>query len=284
MLCTRIAKLSKIDKFNYLYSLLEGSGGLSLTDENYQAAVDLLQQRFGKPQQVISAHMDELLKIPVCSGDKASQLLFVYGKISVNVRGLEALGVNSSQYGSLLIPIIMSNLPAEIRIQIARNTAAEVWKITDLLEVIRKELEARELSENVRTETDINRKSEHRNPSRNQSSASNLFVRNEETNETKPKCVYCGELHFSASCNRVKDLNKRKSILTRDKRCYLCLRRGHITKECKKQQNCRRCEGRHHQSICQRDSKSEKTEKQPDDSSTNDDTQKVTNNFTTTRN
>ena len=101
--------------------------------------------------------MDELLKIPVCSGDKTSQLRFVYDKISVSVRGLEALGVNSSQYGSLLIPIIMSKLPPGIRLQIARNTSKEVWKIIDLLEVMRKEVEARELSENVQSSEIDNR-------------------------------------------------------------------------------------------------------------------------------
>jgi hypothetical protein len=273
------SQLSTIDKFNYLYSLLEGPAlrsiqGLSLTEENYKSAVDMLNQRFGNQQQVISAHMDELLKIPVCSGDKPSQLRFVYDKISVSVRGLEALGVASSQYGSLLIPIIMSKLPAEIRLHIARNTVDEVWNITDLLEVMRKEVEARELSENVRTRSGEidNRKSENgneidnfrnfnqRNKNKYQASAANLFVKDDESNETKPKCVYCGEFHFSASCTHVKDPSKRKDILTRDKRCYLCLRTGHITRDCKKQQNCRWCAGRHHQSICQRDVKSKTPE------------------------
>ena len=216
--------------------------------------------------------MDELLKIPACSGDKTSQLRFVYDKISVSVRGLEALGVNSSQYGSLLIPIIMSKLPAGIRLQIARNTSEEVWKITDLLEVMRKEVEARELSENVRSSETDNRKSDTGNEIDNyrktnqrskpqyQASAANLYVRDDQTNETKPKCVYCGEYHFSASCTRIQDSSKRKDILTRDKRCYLCLRTGHISRDCKKQQNCRRCEGRHHQSICQRELQNKKPE------------------------
>lgn len=92
--------LSKIDKFNYLNSLLESAvllaiQGLTVTDANYDAAINILNQRFGKPQQIISAHMDELLKIPACNGDKSSQLRFVYDKVSVHVRGLEALGVDS---------------------------------------------------------------------------------------------------------------------------------------------------------------------------------------------
>jgi len=42
--------IAKIDKFNYLHSLLEGAAahsiqGLILTDSNYDDAVELLQQR-----------------------------------------------------------------------------------------------------------------------------------------------------------------------------------------------------------------------------------------------
>jgi hypothetical protein len=55
--------LSSIDKFNYLYSLLEGSAllvikGLALTEENFQIAIDILKQRYGNTQVVIciSAH------------------------------------------------------------------------------------------------------------------------------------------------------------------------------------------------------------------------------------
>ena len=32
--------------------------------------------------------MEELLKLPVCTGDKAVQIRTVYDKVSVNVRGL----------------------------------------------------------------------------------------------------------------------------------------------------------------------------------------------------
>ena len=43
---------SKIDKFNYLSSVLEGTAseamqGLILTEVNYDLAVELLQERFG---------------------------------------------------------------------------------------------------------------------------------------------------------------------------------------------------------------------------------------------
>ena len=74
-------ELTKIDKFNYLVSLLEGSAsraiaGLPITEENYDAAVDIINKRFGKPQQLISAHMDELLEdFFLCNGQTTSTSL-----------------------------------------------------------------------------------------------------------------------------------------------------------------------------------------------------------------
>ena len=127
--------------------------GLALTEENYQIAIDRLKQRYGNMQVVISTRIDEMLKHPDCSVDKAPvrDLHKAYDKINVNVRRLEALGVKSEQYSSLLIPIIMSRLMHELRVQVARKIACELWEINDILEIIRKDLEAREISESVHT-------------------------------------------------------------------------------------------------------------------------------------
>jgi uncharacterized protein (DUF39 family) len=42
----------------------------------------------------------------------------------------------------------MSKLPSEIRLQIARKSTQDVWKIDELLDII-KEVEAREASERI---------------------------------------------------------------------------------------------------------------------------------------
>jgi hypothetical protein len=90
---------------------LEGSAllvieGLALTEENYKVAMDILKKPYGNTQVVISAHMYEVLKLLDCSTGKVRDLRRVCDKIDVNVRVLEALGVKSEQYGSLLIPVI----------------------------------------------------------------------------------------------------------------------------------------------------------------------------------
>ena len=90
-----------------------------MSEANYTAATEILKERLGRIQAIILAHMESLLQLPVCAGDRSSHLCLVYDKIKVNVRGLKALGVRAEQYGSFLIPIIMAKLPSEVRLQIA---------------------------------------------------------------------------------------------------------------------------------------------------------------------
>jgi hypothetical protein len=91
--------------------------------------------------------MDELLKLQVCN-DRPNALRSFYDKVSVHVRGLNSLGLSSDQYGSLLIPIIMSKLPNNIQIQIARKVNSDSWKISELLEVIKVEIERMKMKAN----------------------------------------------------------------------------------------------------------------------------------------
>ena len=202
--------------------------------------------------------MDELLKIPSCVGEKSSQLRYVYDKVSIHVRGLESLGVTAEQYGSMLIPVVMSKLPTEIRVQIARLTSSEVWSIREMLELIRKEVEAREASEHVKLNNEKKTAQSYpsntnRNLSSKPSTASALFLRSSNRPTEIRSCVYCKNSHSSA-CDKVTDVNERKNILRRDRRCFLCLQTNHRIKECRNNRSCRKCSGRHHQSLCVRPS------------------------------
>ena len=94
--------------------------------------------------------MEELVKIPCSANDRPQALRYIYDQITVHIRGLATLGIGSTQYGSLLIPIIMSKLPGEIRLRVARETKDDVWSLDDLMQVIQAEVEAREASEGVR--------------------------------------------------------------------------------------------------------------------------------------
>ena len=74
----------------------------------YDNAVELLKQRFGRPQQIVMVHMDTLfMQGPrLYIGDQPATIRFFYDWINVHIRGLNSLGLCSDQYGILLIPVI----------------------------------------------------------------------------------------------------------------------------------------------------------------------------------
>ena len=257
------SSIAVVDKFNYLNSLLEGPAartiqGLTLNESNYDSAVRLLKDRFGRPQQIISAHMEELLKISPCVGDKSSSLRYVYDKINVNIRGLSTMGITSAQYGSLLIPIIMTKLTPELRLRIARESRSDVWEIGDLLTVIKQEVEAREATEMVKVPAirPMGGQSTRGNPQSN-STASALVAQNSSI-----QCVYCNGPHYSASCTKVTSSQERKEILQRSGRCFNCLKTNHKSRDCDSRKTCRYCHRKHHQSICSQANSQDKTTSQ----------------------
>ena len=130
--------LSDIEKFTYLKSLLfhtaaELVSGLALSSTNYEKAVELLKERFGITQTLISAHMDALVRIPrVENIAHVTKLRAIYDTLESGIRNLNDLKVSTSTYGSLLINIVFERIPEELKILISRNFKGETWTLDDL--------------------------------------------------------------------------------------------------------------------------------------------------------
>ena len=85
--------------------------GLCLTDENYKEALDLLKNRYGNPQLIVSAHMSALVKSAKVESDHLHGLRRFCDDVVSNVRSLRNLGIDSKSYGSLLSMLIIGNSP-----------------------------------------------------------------------------------------------------------------------------------------------------------------------------
>ena len=170
-----------------------------MSESNYQAAVEILHERFGKMQQIISAHMGELLKLPTCTWHKPGELRIIYDKIKINVRGLESLAVKAEQYGSFLIPMIMSRLPAEVRLHVARVSTKDVWEINQLLKVIQAEVEPREMSDTMKIQ---DKKGTETTPTPKRGfspgTANSLLARSGDGSGIH--CAFCNGEHYSSAC------------------------------------------------------------------------------------
>ncbi len=247
-------ELSNVDKFNYLKSLLEKSAaasieGLSLTESFYITAIEMLEQRFGDKQIIISSHMDSLLKLPqLRSSADTKGLRRLYDQIEAHVRGLNALEVPDTAYGALLLPILISKIPDELRILLGRKMSGDEWQLNTLLENLREELENRERCERIQALSfRDNRSNEQKGGKREPyvNTAAALLA-----GKATIICSFCQQEHPSASCFVVTDIDARKQILKKQGRCFLCLKRNHLARDCESKFSCKHCSGKHHVSLC----------------------------------
>ena len=244
--------LSDVDKFNYLSSLLESTAaesiaGLTLTSANYEEAVATLKRRFGNTQLIVSKHMDALLNLPVANSHQDLKgLRRLYDSVEAHVRGLRALGVAAGPYGGLLTSILMNKLPPEIRLIISRELTEEKWDVEKLMKIFDREVDARERSatSHSSTPTSLFRRPLHKAPP----TAAALMA----SHSGPPRCAFCEQGHSSSSCTIVADIGARREALRKAGRCYVCLRKGHISRNCRSAGNCNKCRGRHHNTICPR--------------------------------
>ena len=142
--------LSAIDKFTYLRSLLEGPAaiaiaGLTLSSPNYAEAITILKKRFGNKQAIVSRHMDTLMSLEaVASQNNYKGLRQLYNLMESHVRGLHALGIPSSSFGTLLASVFMNKLPPELRLTGSREVVGDKWELDAVMKIVEKEIDARE--------------------------------------------------------------------------------------------------------------------------------------------
>ena len=248
-------ELSDIDKFNYLNSSLIGTAheavaGLSLTAANYQDAIAILKKRFGNVRQRKAKHMEILMNIEsVTSSRDLKGLCKLHDSVESHVRSLTAIGVNPASYGSLLVLVLLNKLPPELQLIASRKVAEEDWNLVPLLKIIEDEIAARERVQTKPSQV-AQPQGQRKNPEQNFPTATT------QVSNMAPSalmCCFCQQAHPPAKCTTVTQIEARKQILKQSGRCFRCLRKGHIGRECRSSTKCSHCNGRHHASVCPRE-------------------------------
>ena len=257
-------ELSPIEKFTYLKGYIGGEAeksleGLKLTSINYEHAIEILRERFGNKQLIISKHMSNLLSLDkVKNSYHVKELRSLYDKITINIRGLLSYDIDSKQFSPMLIPILMQKLPNDIKLELSKLLNKKEWNLDEIIKLLKYEIEARENCDNSAGESDnrnavesINNRLRlgHNNPPR-RITTENLLV----TNNRALKSSFCKENHYSDKCTAVTDLIARREIVKNNKLCFRCLMSNHGIRNCRSKRKCFKCQSdRHHTAICDYD-------------------------------
>ena len=229
------SSVNDIDKFNYLKGCLKEEdqatiSGLTLSSENYNEATDVLKDRFGNEQVIISAHIESLLKIDKTrSVTNIKGLRMLYTHVENCIRKLKALKLDTAGYGSLLIPILKDRLPDEINVIITRQFCGQIWSLDKIMQYFGNELKAQETCNLDKVTSDFSRK-------REPYTTSGLFA---HSRNKRYSFVYCSGDHFSSRCDKVTNCQAKKATLRKHGRCFICLDNGHIAKNCTSQYVCK---------------------------------------------
>ena len=189
------------------------------------------------------AHINELLNVDAIYSERDTQRLRqMYHFAETKYRALEALGVEQDTYAAIVVPSLLEKLPEQLRLTITRGEDHHAWDLEQLLETLGREVEPRE---------EYNKNTRPTRSPRDDSRKTTMYA-GKDTN-----CAFCLGGHKHEECKKVTQASERKQMLLKYGRCFNCIRKGHLSKDCKIVVNCKFCKGKHHSCLCCADSPGE---------------------------
>ena len=243
--------LNDVDKFNYLQSYLEDEAadaieGMALTEANYTEAIDRLQARFGDTSWIVGQHIQSLMNLPSitdCQDLPAVRKLL--DKVQTTVASLKALGEPEESYGRIATSALMTRLPTEIKISATKELGAHTQHAARLIAAINQEVTARERLAMMEGQHQQHERSLIP-PRKNPPSAAAFLAHN----SSPGSCPFCGEDHRPEACTKIPTSSARATILKKQGRCFNCLKKNHMSRDCRSKDRCKKCRAKHHTAIC----------------------------------
>ena len=233
-----------ITKFAYLRELLSDKvkhvvEALPFSPEGYNRAKSILLDKFGRQSEIAKIHMKVILDLPTISSASIKQIHEFADKLSYNVQALETMKKLDQVNGA--VSMTLDKLP-KIRGDLVRSDPEwENWNFCQLVEALKQWTKRNPLDDTTG----------------GQSSTRVRDTMFHASRAPKPRgCVYCDSSEHKANeCSKITSVSERKQILAKRRLCFNCACGNHKASECASKIACKKCNKRHHTSICDSDEK-----------------------------
>ncbi|XP_070137836.1 uncharacterized protein [Drosophila bipectinata] len=150
--------INKVEKLQRLRSCLRESAfeavrSLEVSDENYDAALNLLEKRFNSRRLIFQAHVNEILGLTLVGGDSITRLRWLSDKFNALMRTFKNLGSTNEIAGCIIVLVLLQRLdPAtqvkwEESLNSSSSDAIPTWKsLAEFLEQRCRTLEAMDVA------------------------------------------------------------------------------------------------------------------------------------------
>ena len=249
---------SPVEKFLHLKTLLDERSkayscvaGFITNAENYAKAIANLASTFGDCDTLIDHYMSQIMNLKAVVTCEAGPLRAFYNKVVTVTRSLESLGIDQSNYASIVKKPMLDKLPLPLAEEYLKQFGTHDRKLDSLVEFLSKQVQIKEYCKGVANKQvpnkgDLHQRSHkkwdkpgrgHRNPT-----GAMLPAVGE-----KP-CLQCKRGHLVSTCREFLKLsNKDKtSLLKANGRCFNCLDGTHYAPKCDLRPSCKICKEAHH--------------------------------------
>jgi hypothetical protein len=240
-------KLDSCKKFHYLRSCLKGEAlktveSLSVSNNNYQIAWDLLERRYANERLVAQEHVYAILKFPVIAKASHTHLRELIDMLNTNMEALKMLKVPVDSWDAIIVPIITEKLDFHSKREWQSKVDASIPKYKDFLLFLEKRHQTLEslFLTNKLVVTNVQ-------PSKSKSNSYSSTSNNQSSNKSK-FCNACKKPnHYTNQCITLLklDLNERLKLIQQLKLCQNCFKDNHNAVNFK----CKECDASHNTLI-----------------------------------
>lgn len=275
------------DKFQYLIqAMISDTRAKSIVDsfpptaENYEKVIDVLKNRFGREEILTEYYVRELIGLVIKNTNTNKERLNItqlYDKLESYLRALESIGMTQDKYAAMLFPLVESCVPEDIlrawirsplhkqvEVEVDDSSSSYNNRLQQLLAFLRCEVEGEERISMAKSGFKGTSNSSYNKDYQKKKTvevdvptASSLFSGGNNTTNSNRKpvstmCIFCDKPHESKECFHAQKMSfeQKKEFVNKKKGCYLCLKIGHLSKNCKSSIKCIVCSKRHTTIMC----------------------------------
>ena len=205
----------------------------------YCNALDVLKERFGRPKDIVRAHLRAVFEAPRLSVSSAAALEELYTTVNCTVTVLESLHCEGDLQSHENLQRVVEKLPADLRREWSKHEINSE-PTSSTLTTFRKWLCGQ-----VRVALNCVTPAAHTVERKTTTKRVTLT-----TGTDQGACVCCGEAHHLAICNTFTSwpVNDRAQFVADRGLCFVCLQHGHLIRTCPWAKRCEKedCTMQHH--------------------------------------
>lgn len=241
-------RLEKVEKMHYLKTSVKGEAHkliqhLTTSETNYDAAWDLLNNRFNNQRIIFSAHLDAILNQPTILNESAYMLKQLHDTTQEHLHAIKNLKVDTKSWGSLLAHIIIKKVDTETHklYEQTLKDPREIPQLNDVLTFLENRFQSLEALGENKKRTQQKERTTYNRPNEN----GKWMIKNHCT--TIKNCKYCKGSHTIYTCAgfREKSVPERLTFVKQNKICQNCLNHE-ASEKCYSTSKCVICKRQHH--------------------------------------